>query len=553
MADIRSGIQTDEVLELEPYGFRVTWIDWDSSFRTSGLEIGDLIVALDGVPYTAENRQETAPRAVGQYHESSFWQERGSDGGDEIVLGVLRLTPDETEERLDIRGTLLGEGFYKDSQDRTALGPGGPPRRSTSAEDGRLSNWAGWYEELVKRASYVLDGGWDRGSFNNRRELADHLEERERIDYLLEHYPGPFADAAAADWDRVRAVLEGERVALTDEDLAYRELGERRRDEVREVARAGWDRFLEELEPETIPTFPAVDPIRGDREAVAGKVVVFPWITPRGGLVERFGRSYAVAGSAREGFYFAPLDAPEMQRFFDAYFRYRAKVDPGIAERYRFVARILDDPVLLTADGRPAPGLLVQVIGGGAGAGDGDLFVDLREPLPVESGPAREVGRSPFAGEEALAGVDVPEVADDASPAEVVTAMIQAVKWADEATWRSVFADWRLFSRFSGPPIVDVAFEWSESNLTREWGEARKQIQDAVYDVRVARVDRVRTLREPGLDDGGPAVDQVDVFVDHVGFVDGEYRTFVDTRVHRRWRLQRLDGGPWRVSELRRL
>jgi len=553
VADIRSGIQTDEVLEQEPYGFRVTWVAWDSPFRATELRIGDLIVALDGVAYTKDSRSDTAPRSVGQYHEGLFWEDRGAAGGDEIVLTVLRMAPDGTEQRLDIRGALREEVFYKDAQDRTALGPGGPPRRSTSAEDGQWSSWAGWYETFVKQASYVLDSGWDRGSFNNTKQLAAHLEERERIDHLLEHYPGPFADAAAADWERVRQALEGERVELTDEDLVYRELGARRRDEVREVARAARDRFLEELGPETIPTFPAVDPIRGDREAVAGKVVVFPWITPRGGLIERFGRSYAAAGSAREGFYFAPLDSPEMQRFFDAYFRYQAKVDPGIAERYRFVARILDDPVLLSADGRPAPGLLVQVVGGSAGAGDGELFVDLREPLPVPTEAAREVGRSPFAGEEALAAVDVPELADDASPGEVVTTMIQAIKWADEPTWRSVFAGWRLFSRFSGPPIVDVAFGWPDSSFTREWGEARKQVLGDVYDARVAKITPVRTLREPGLDDGGPAVDQVDVFVDHVGLFDGEYRTFVDTRVHRRWRLQRLDGGPWRVSELRRL
>jgi len=552
VADVQSGIQTDEVLELEPYGFRVTWIAWDSPFRDTDLRIGDLIVALDGVPYEKADREKTAPRAIGQYQEEAFWEDRGAADGDEIVLTVLRGTPDGGKQELEVRGPLRAEVFYHDGRERVALGPGGPPRRATSAEDGSLANWAGWYETFIKQASYVLDAGWDRGSFNNRRELAAHLEERERIDYLLEHYPGPFADAAAADWERVRQALEGERVELTEADLAYRELGEKRRDEAREAARRSRERFLEGLAPETIPTFPAVDPIRGDRAAVAGKVVVFPWITPRGGLIERFGRSYAVAGSARDGFYFAPLDAPEMQRFFDAFFRYQAKVDPGIAERYRFVARILDDPVLLTADGRPAPGLLVQVIGGSAGAGDGDLFVDLRDPVPAD-GAAREVGRSPFAGEEALAGIDVPELADDAPPAQVVTTMIQALKWADEATWRSVFASWRLFSRFSGPPIVDMAFGWKDGSFTREWGEARRQILDFVYDARVAKVGPVRTLREPGLDDGGPALDQVDVSVDHVGLIDDEYRTFTDVRVHRLWRLQRLDGGPWRVAELRRL
>lgn len=552
MGDIRTGIRTDEVLELPPYGFRVTWIDWDSPFRDTELAVGDLIVAVDGKPYTRTDRETTAPRAVGQYHETQGWAERGAAAGDPVTLTVLR---GAGEEGLEIRGRLHEEVFYRDAQDRRALGPGGPPRSGTRAEDGDFANWSGWYETFVKRCSLVLDRGWNRGSFDNRRELATHLEDRERIDYLLETYPGPFADAAAADWERVREALEGERVELPADALEYRELGARRREDAKRAARAAWDAFLEELADETVDTFPAVDPIRGDRAAVAGKVVVQPWITPRGGLIERFGRSFVVAGSRRQGFYFAPLDAPEMQRFFDALFRYQAKVDPGLAERYRFVGRVLDEPVLLTADGRPAPGLLVEVIGGLAGAGDGECFVDLRTVEPA-GGAAAAVGRSPFAGELELAAVDVPELTDDASPADVVTTMIRSVKWGDEATWRSVFADWRLFSTWSGPPIVDVAFRPPQSELQRQWGEARRQVMDFLYDARVAEVGRVRTLRAAGLEDGGPAVEQVDVFVDHVGLADsepGEYRTFVSSRVHRRWPLQRLDGGPWRITDVRRL
>ena len=547
MTDIRTGFQTDEVLDLEPYGFRVTWIDWDSRFRDSDLAIGDLIVALDGVPYTTENRSETAPRAVGQYHEAQFWRDKGANDGDEIALTVLR-----GSEELEVRGGLRAEVFYYDAEERVALGPGGPARRSTSAEDGAFSNWAGWYEDFVKQASYVLDAGWNRASFNNRKQLAAHLGERERVDYLLERYPGPFADAAAADWQRVRRALAGELVELGEDDLAYRELGERRRDDVRSAARAARERFLQQLAADTIPAFPAIDPIRDDRSQVAGKVVVWPWITPRGGMIERWGRSFAVAGSQREGFYFASLDAPEMMRFFDALFRYQAKVAPRIAERYRLVARIRDDPVLLTADGRPARGLLVDVIGGSAGAGEGDFFVDLRRPAPAP-GAERAGGLSRFAGEEELAAVDVPELVDDASPAEVVATAIQAIKWGDQPTWRGAFADWRLFSRFSGPPVVDVAFRVRPGNYQRHWGEARRQILDYVYDARVAGTGRVQTLRPAGLDDGGPAVEQVDVFVDYVGLIDDEYRTFTDVRVRRRWRLQRLDGGPWRVAEPRRL
>ncbi len=51
MANVRTGLRTDEELESEPYGFRVTWIDWDSPFRGTDLRIGDLVVAVDGEPY----------------------------------------------------------------------------------------------------------------------------------------------------------------------------------------------------------------------------------------------------------------------------------------------------------------------------------------------------------------------------------------------------------------------------------------------------------------------------------------------------------------------
>jgi hypothetical protein len=43
------------------------------------------------------------------------------------------------------------------------------------------------------------------------------------------------------------------------------------------------------------------------------------------------------------------------------------------------------------------------------------------------------------------------------------------------------------------------------------------------------------------------------VILDHVGLIDGEYRTFSDINVHRVWRLQRLNGGPWKITEVQRL
>jgi hypothetical protein len=60
-------------------------------------------------------------------------------------------------------------------------------------------------------------------------------------------------------------------------------------------------------------------------------------------------------------------------------------------------------------------------------------------------------------------------------------------------------------------------------------------------------------VHEPGPDDPLPRVESVRVILDHVGLIDGEYRTFSDINVHRVWRLQRLNGGPWKITEAQRL
>jgi hypothetical protein len=46
---------------------------------------------------------------------------------------------------------------------------------------------------------------------------------------------------------------------------------------------------------------------------------------------------------------------------------------------------------------------------------------------------------------------------------------------------------------------------------------------------------------------------RVRVLLDHVGRIDGEYRTFSSIDVHRVWRPQRLDGGPWKIVDVQGL
>ena len=114
----------------------------------------------------------------------------------------------------------MAQRFYLDKEEKRSLAPGGPQSMSRDTFSGA---WSSWYEDLVSKMSYILDGGWDNKSINNKRELQDHLEHKKRIDYLTENYPGKFADVTLSDWQRVHDVLFGKEI--DEVNLEYRELG----------------------------------------------------------------------------------------------------------------------------------------------------------------------------------------------------------------------------------------------------------------------------------------------------------------------------------------
>ena len=536
--DVLSGIKTEDMLEPEREydrpGFRVTWIEWDSEFRNTDLRIGDLVVGVDGKSLDEFLQPGKQGRAVGQYHETSYWQESGAKPGQEITLQVIR-----DGQPLDIKGKLHPNYFYYDGEGKNALAPGGPPRLSTSTD--RFSSWSGWYEKLVWKMSYILDGAWDWRGINNKKELEEHDEHKERIDYLTATYPGPFSQATLSDWTSVRNILLGK--AADDVDLEYREIGAKRAEQAKQEAARAWQEFSGKLAAETVPAFPAVDV--DDREKVVGKVVELPWISQRE-IVNDLGETYAVAGSQSSGYYFIPFSTPALRPFFDAYYRYKTQVNPQLAERYQFTGRIKDDPRMIGFRGSSVTGLVVEVIAGRAGS-DGEFFIDLRN-----------LDKPEFAGESAINKFDKVVLSDEASPEQVITAMIQAIKLGDEKTWKSLFANWRVVTLDSKSAIFDGSYVPPSSVLFTAWEHSRRFIMGEVCDARVEKVGRIRRIVSQGQGEGDkwmPAVDEVNVFVDHYGppDKDGKYRTFVNLYVERRWTLQRLDSGPWRITSVQHL
>jgi hypothetical protein len=201
-------------------------------------------------------------------------------------------------------------------------------------------------------------------------------------------------------------------------------------------------------------------------------------------------------------------------------------------------------PDTLAVIGRIGSSPKMLVVGDAAVAG---LSV---EPLAVSHGDALfvEVVRedSTYAGEALIGGIESAPLSPGAPPEEVLAAFFRALKVGDEETWRGFFVTWDAtiaggrpwYRPFAGP---------AEAALSREWLRARGVLDKIVHDIRVLEAGEIVSLFRGDEFDGAPAIDQVLVETDQIGLFDGEYRAFKDLHVNRLWKLQRRDGGPWRV------
>ena len=91
--------------------------------------------------------------------------------------------------------------------------------------------------------------------------------------------------------------------------------------------------------------------------------------------------------------------------------------------------------------------------------------------------------------------------------------------------------------------------------------DQRRLMKERCCDVRPWWTDDVQALIPAGRYEGAPAIEQVTVWVDHVGDFSAEtgqppghdYRTYIDVMVRHNWTLQRVGAGPWRIDDAGRI
>jgi hypothetical protein len=532
--NLRSGLSTRSMLESHPAALRVTWIAWDSGFRGSGLQVGDQIVAVEGVALMTPADTPTLQRMIrelpGGLNESDTFKGRGLVDGSPLRLSVRRRRyPGEGWQIVDVTGRVRAERAYSGGAGRRGMGPTGPDALTSDGFDGA---WSSWYEKRVFDWERVLDGGW-QARLNTRRALADHLEEGARVEFLERTSGGPFAVTVRADWDSVRSSLTGTRYSLPPDALDFRQVEAERVAQVARVAAGAWKACLAAHDGEVLHEIPTVDPLRGDSSLVSGKLVMLPPIPPTQWVVS-VDRNFLWSEQNRTWF-FLLADAPGMRRVFLAQQRYKRLVTPRIRDTYALVGRVLPDPRMVVMNGRGVAGFEVEPL---AVLVDTSMFVDLSVVSNDES---------PFAGEDDIRRPRAVLPPADASPREVLEAMVAALKAGDQTVWNQLFADWRFVPDDQRP--IDYPFDpHPPGTRDEDWIRSQRRMLETICDVRVVWVDDPRLLHRGDEYPGAPRMEQVGAELEHIGSFDGEFHAFNGSEVNRSWTLQRRNGGPWRIS-----
>lgn len=536
--ELTSGIEADARLDDPQPHYAVSWIRWDSGFRGTDLRIGDHIIAVGDSPIvrpkTTEEAQKTSYKAIGQYAENQRWQELGMKEGDPLVLTVERRSATGAGwEQLKLTGQLLKKRQYFDVVDESwkeTLGPGGP-RLNEYGDFPEHQWWSTWYQDLLIKQLSKSFQVWPSGSFNSRSELKTLLEYRDRVNYFIEHYPGPFATALQSDFQAAVDCLTGRAYPLTEQDLRYRKAEDEKVQRVNELAQAAWATFQKEHAAELLPQLPTLHPVRDDRGPITDKLVLLPTVGNRDwfGEIDR----YFLGANNGTNWFFVDVYADAATRMREAARRYTRLVYPNLQENFTIIGRILPDPRMVFFRGSCMIGFQVEPVAALAG---GAMFVDLTR---------QQDGLSLFEGEPELMRPTAPRVGPDASPKEVMQAFFEAIKDGDEATWRSYYADWSALVLDDGRVKLSP---YSPRSRTLTWEDARRRILKDVYGVAVSWVGEPRELSTGKEFPGALRLQEVDVWTDHIGLFDGEYRAFTNPFLHRLWQLQRLNDGPWRIS-----
>jgi hypothetical protein len=342
----------------------------------------------------------------------------------------------------------------------------------------------------------------------------------------------------ARHWHQVEVNLQGQLWPSDAIDLSYRDAAKERREQLRAAAKSEHQAYATAQAETLTAAFPAPDPYETEAGSIEGRLVCIDRVSPRNMRNDGV-QAWYILGDRSQGWYFLDVYSPEVVRMWDAILAYQRQVTPFLGESYTFYLRLSEEPMMRGQDGdEVAMGFKTRLVAAFIG---GELFIqDLESEQPK------------VAGNDILQGTAMPPLAEDASPEEVAERRIAAVKLLRQDVWEDLFADWTVSEDMASKPIF-LPYGLGDNEKRSGWEDSQKRLFSDVLDVKVLSSSEVYTVLPGDPTDDTPHVEACEVIIEHVGEVDGEYRSFKDSWLTHQWRLQRKDGGPWRLVHPRAL
>lgn len=570
-------------------GYRSTtlvhWLEWNSPFRNAGLVIGDRIVGIDSKPLPVDGNN--LPEKFGeQGNESSIWRDLGKNVGDQVSLDVKR-----GDESLTIVAALGDHAAaFRGADGKYRYGNDGPLRQDP--KHGNLVSWYKYFRQMFE--PYLLPYEWSEFDTRIGRHLNDN--DRKQINEMLDvladlnnRYPSEFTRFLKEIANRAQLTIAGEPGEIKEEQLEWRRLGEIRAQQVADAADAALARTMASLVEQILEqAFPVPDPSKDPIEDYVGKIVYLEPAEQRDVVFEA-GRTLVGVLKGKEftsrktyfrhsgtgnGVYFTARHTPKVWSVFDAMSVYSKHVIPvSVREAtVRVLGKVQPEPALVTDErtGRSQFGMVLDPVALVIESSTNEkirFFVDLRTAKKFGDVPA-------FAGEETLLKYEL-EPYDASTPPDVVfKRFVNAIKYGDYESWKTMFAEWevswtrftddetQLYEKWHSKSDLDHAWEASRRALLDEVFVARSKITPSViYDVEVVSQSPVTTIHQGEEQYKGtklvntmPAkIEETTLFVRYIGKFDDEYRTFTARGTlgyNTFWRLQRRNGGLWKITRV---
>ncbi|MFC4221242.1 hypothetical protein [Flagellimonas marina] len=501
------------------FGLRIESIEHSSNFRDTELPLGGLIKQIDGKPIdefkNPKGKIETAPTL---FNETAYWQEHGVDSKHHCQI----------EATMDGRQYLVSAPLFDDRvykrDNSTTIGKNGP---KNFEKDGFDTAWGSWYSKVTKRMNLIL---LDRGrgkSFNYELEMKNLLLEKDRIAYFKEHYPNIISKELLKDYEKCTAILTPKRLSMEEVDLTYRSIQLKIRNECMLRSKENWKKFKANLDG----TFSA-GPVSTDQFEEEGEYCIETrWLTYSNSITD-IGKGYFIVGDARFGMNYIQMNSDLMNKFYDAFFRYKSEVNPKTIDRFRFIGKIVNEPRMLTISEKQVEGLeLIPLV---AQAGDEECFVDLRNETIT------------FEGEELTEDQILQSPSTNEGPVAFLNYFFTLIKKGYRNQWEACYSDMVATDYFDERYIK---YEYCpESKFEKMWQQMRNQLLNEITAIRIA--DHYPSQTVDNADDFD-SFEAYTIWVDYYRQADNHHESFKDMTLFRGWMVLNINNEGWKINGYR--